>query len=156
MADYHPWQYPLAAAQLAVREGIPADVAHQVISALGADVTRQAFGQLYNQAELARSMVGPEAEAPIESVPGPEYIQQRSTVSSTGYLQQVIIHATDNQTGASIEIPYSVRTNQLLSRDEVIQAGIVSQNLRAPDYKFTVQGAMYTGTYQLIPEVMAA
>ena len=156
MADYHPWQYPLAAAQLAVREGIPAAVAHQVITALGADVTESTFANLYAQAIQARDMIGAEAEAPLDSIPGPEYIQPRSTVTSTGFLQQVLVTATDNQTGATIEIPYSVRSNQLLARDEVIQAAIVSQNLRAPDYKFTVQGAMYTGTYQLNPEAEAA
>ena len=152
MADYHPWQYPFAAAQLAVREGISADVAHNVISALGADVSRQQFGQLYTQAQQAMALVGPESEAPLDSVPGPEFLQQRSTVTSAGFLQQVMITATDNATGATIQIPYSVRSNELLTRGEVIQAGIVSQNLRAPDYKFTVQGAMYTGTYELVPE----
>ena len=156
MADYHPWQYPLAAAQLAVREGIPADVAHQVITALGADISQAAFTQLYHQAALAGDMIGAESEAPLDAIPGPEFIQQRTTVTSTGFLQQVVVTATDNQTGATIEIPYSVRSNQLLSRGEVIEAAIVSQNLRAPDYKFSVQGAMYTGTYSLNPQVEAA
>jgi hypothetical protein len=153
MADYHPWQYPLAAAQLAVREGIPADVAHQVITALGADISQAAFTQLYHQASLAGDMIGAESEAPLDAIPGQEFIQQRTTVTSTGFLQQVVVTATDNATGATIEIPYSVRSNQLLSRGEVIEAAIVSQNLRAPDYKFSVQGAMYTGTYELQPMV---
>lgn len=145
------WSYPMTAAQIAVRDNIPADLAYQVLDSLGMEVSQQDFSRLYGQAQLASDMVGREGEAGLDEIPDSSFIQHRSTVSSSGYLQQTLVHAVDKSTGATIEIPYSIRTDQLISRGEAIDAAIVSQTLRAPDYNLQVLGAAYTGTYQLVP-----
>lgn len=149
------WTYPMAAAQRAVRDNIPLDVAYEVLTSLGMDVPAENFARLYGQAVLAQSMAGVEMEQDLELVPGAEHIQHRSTVTSSGYLQQTLVTAIDQGTGATIEIPYSIRTDTLISRAEAIDAAMVSQTLRAPDYNLKVIGAAYTGTYELVPEMAA-
>lgn len=151
MPDRLVWNYPMTAAQIAVRDSIPAPLAFQVLTSLGMDVPESDFNRLYGQAQLASDRVAAEGEASLDDIPDSTYIQNRSTVTSSGYLQQTLVHAIDQETGASIEIPYSIRTDQLISRGEAVDAAIVSQNLRAPDYKFKVIGAVYTGTYELVP-----
>lgn len=142
----------MPAAQLAVREGVPVDPAYQALSALGMDVSRDRWGTLYAQASRAQQMIGPEGEADLGAVPSPEYIQTRSTVTSTGFLQQTLVFAVDKQTGQTIELPYSIKTDSLISRAEAIEAAIVGHTLRAEDYNLDVLGAIYTGTFSLEPE----
>lgn len=142
----------MTAAQIAVRDDIPADLAYQVLDSLGMQVSQSDFNRLYGQAQLASDMVASEGEASLDDIPDSTFIQNRSTVTSTGYLQQTLVHAIDQSTGATVEIPYSIRTDQLISRGEAIDAAIVSQTLRAPDYNLKVTGAIYTGTYQLVPD----
>ena len=141
----------MTAAQIAVRDNIPAPLAYQVLSSLGMDVSERDFARLYGQAQLSSSMVASEGEASLDEIPDASFIQTRSTVTSSGYLQQLLVHAVDQSTGATIEIPYSIRTDQLISRGEAVDAAIVSQTLRAPDYNLKVIGAAYTGTYELVP-----
>lgn len=155
MPAFPVWSYPMAAAQRAVKDSIPLETAYQVLSSLGMDVPAEDFARLYGQAQLAADMAGVEMEADLEAVPGAEHIQHRSTVTSTGYLQQTLVTAIDQGTGATIEIPYSIRTDTLISRSEALDAAMVSQTLRAPDYNLRVIGATYTGTYELIPEMTA-
>lgn len=151
MADNPIWNYPLSAAQIAVRDSIPADLAYDVLSTLGMTVSRGDFDRLYGQATLAAHNAPLEMEAELDLIPGAEFIQPRTTVTSTGYLQQTLVTAVNTATGDEIQIPYSIRTDQLISRSEAINAAIASQNLRAPDYNLRVIGAAYTGTYELIP-----
>lgn len=141
----------MTAAQIAVRDDIPADLAYQVLTSLGMDVSQKDFDRLYGQALLATDMVASEGEASLDDIPDSSFIQHRSTVTSAGYLQQTLVHAVDQSTGATIEIPYSIRTDDLISRGEAIDAAIVSQTLRAPDYNLKVISAVYTGTYELVP-----
>lgn len=156
MAERPIWDYPMTAAQIAVRDNIPVDVAYQVLDSLGMDVNQADFERLYSQATLAVDMVAAEGEADLDSVPDAGFIQTRSTVTSTGYLQQILVTAVDQSTGGTIELPYSIRTDNLISRGEAIDAAIVSQTLRAPEYNLKVLSGIYTGTYQLVPGEIGA
>lgn len=143
----------MAAAQIAVRDQIDPQIAYQVLTSLGMDVPVQDFYRLYSQAQLAVGMVDPTGELPLDQLPGGEVIQHRSTVSSTGYLYQFVVHAVDTESDQEVDIPYSIRTDTLITPGEGIDAAIVSQTLRAPEYNLKVLGAQLTGISELVPEM---
>ena len=145
------WNYPMAAAQAAIREGVSADLAYDVLSALGSTVSRADFGTLYGQAEVARAMVGPTGELERDQLPGAEFIQPRRTVTATGYMYQLWVSAIDRETGAVVDIPYGIKLPYLITPGEAIDSAIVSQTLRAGDYNLDVLDAQLTGVYSLEP-----
>jgi hypothetical protein len=145
--------YPRAAAQLAVSRGVPLEAAYRIASSLGANVSRAAFGQHYAEAEIAASSVGPTSSLPLDQLPPADLIQTMTTVTSRGYLYQTSVGAIDKETGEIIEIPYSVKTPDLINPSEAIDAAYVSQTLRAPEYNLQVIDARLTGVYALNPEV---
>lgn len=155
MAENPLWQYPAAAAQLAVREEVDLDTAYQAMTALGMTADRSTFERLYTQAQIAAGMVAPTSELPQDTLPNVENIQTRSTVTSTGYLYQFAVHAVDTESGEEFDIPYSIKTSQLITPAEGIDAAIVSQTIRGAEYNHQVMGAQLTGVFQLIPGMPA-
>lgn len=148
----------MAAAQIAVRDGIPARIAIQALQALGATFDEQTFYRLYGQAELARSMVGPTGEAPIDQLPDVTLIQHRSTVSSTGFQYQFSVSTVDLETGEQADRYYSIVTPELITPEEGMDAAVVAQTNFAsqpgsPSGQFRVLGARLTGIYRLVPGV---
>jgi hypothetical protein len=156
VASSQIWHYPQAAAQLAVSEGIPLDVALQALQALGADVSEDRFARLYGQAEQARALVGPTGGIPPENFPPSELIQTRSTVTSTGLQYQLQVSAIDLETDRELQIPYSIVTDDMISVEEAQEAAVVAQTLRGtmpghPSGNFRVIDARLTGVYRLVP-----
>lgn len=151
MAAFQIWRYPMVAAQLAVREGIPENQAYDVLKTLGMDVSPDTFGRLYGQSVRAAGMVDLTSGLALDEYPTSDVIQTRSTVTSTGYLYQFSVSQTDLDSGQDFESPYSITTGQLITPGEGIDAAIVSQTLRAADYNLKVMGARLTGIFQLVP-----
>ena len=145
------WRYPLSAAQLAAREGIPANVAYDVLASLGMDVPRATFERLYGQAQKAIALIGPTAELEGDIFPPAELIQTRSTVTSTGFQYQFQVSAVEQETGQELKLPFSIKTTYPISIAEAYESAIIEQQLRAPDYNLAIQGATLTGVYQLEP-----
>lgn len=151
MADNSLWQYPAAAAQLAVREGVDLDTAYQTAAALGMTASREDFTRFYQQAATAAQMVDATSEIGLDSLPDINQIQDRTTVTSTGYLYQFNVQAIDGESGEEFDIPYSIKTSQLITPGEGVEAAIVSQTIRAAEYNHQVTGARLTGVFQLVP-----
>lgn len=156
MADSPIWRYPQAAAQLAVREGIPLDVAFQTLQALGSNVSADRFARFYGQAEEARALVGPTGEIPPENFPPQELIQTRSTITSEGLQYQLQVSAVDLETDRELQIPYSIVVDEPISIEEAQEAAVVAQTLRGtmpghPSGNFRVIDARLTGVYRLVP-----
>lgn len=151
MAEHPLWQYPAAAAQLAVREGVELDTAYSAMAALGMTASREDFARHYTQAQIAAGMVDATSELPLDSLPDVSAIQTRSTVTSTGYLYQFNVNAVDTESGEEFQIPYSIKTSQPITPAEGIEAAIVSQTIRGAEYNHQVTGAQLTGIFQLIP-----
>lgn len=151
MAANPLWQHPAAAAQLAVREGVDLETAFTAMQALGMSATRETFERLYTQAQIAAGMVEPTSVLGQDTLPSADSIQTRSTVTSTGYLYQFNVHAIDTESGEEFDIPYSIKTTQLITPGEGIDAAITSQTIRGAEYNHTVTGAQLTGVFQLVP-----
>lgn len=151
MAEHPLWQYPAAAAQLAVREGVDLDTAYTAMAALGMTATRETFSRLYTQAQIAAGMVDATSELGMDTLPAADSIQTRSTVTSTGYLYQFSVTAVDTESGEEFQIPYSIKTSQLITPAEGIDAAIISQTIRGAEYNHQVTGAQLTGVFQLVP-----
>ena len=151
MAEHPLWQYPAAAAQLAVREGVDAETAFTTMSALGMTADRATFERLYTQAQTAANMVEPTSSLTLDTLPNAEFIQTRSTVTSTGYLYQFNVRAVDTESGEEFDIPYSIKTSSLITPAEGIEAAIVSQTIRGAEYNHQVMNATLTGVFQLVP-----
>ena len=145
------WSYPSAAAQLAVRDGVDADTAYTTLTALGGDIDRGSFDRLYTQAQIAAGMIDDTSALPLDTLPNAESIQTRSTVTSTGYLYQFNVRAQDTESGEEFDIPYSIKTSQLITPGEGIDAAIISQTIRGEEYNHQVLSATLTGVFQLIP-----
>lgn len=156
MAPTPIWRYPMSAAQLAARSGIPAGEAFDVLSTLGMDVPRETFDRLYGQAVRTASMVGDYADINPEALPESDLIQTRSTVTSTGFQYQFTVHAVEGDTGQEIELPFSIKTTYLITPGEAQESALIEQQLRAEDYNLQIQGATLTGIYSLEPLQEAA
>lgn len=151
MAEHPLWQYPAAAAQLAVREDVDLDTAFDAMVALGMTASRDTFSRLYTQAQIAAGMIEPTSQIGLDSLPLAGDIQTRSTVTSTGYLYHFNVSAIDTESGETFQIPYSIKTSDLITPAEGIDAAIASQTIRGAEYNHTVTGAQLTGVFQLVP-----
>ena len=146
------WNYPLSVARLAIRENIHPEAAYEVMSSLGANVPKERWDRLYGQALKSANMVGASSHWPLDQIPTSDIIQDLTTVTSTGYLYQTSVSVVDKSTGLERQIPWSLRTDDLLLPQEVVDSALVSQRIRAKQYEFEVLDAEITGFYRLVPE----
>lgn len=142
--------YPLNIAQLAVREGISADDAWKTYRAVRLNASRDVFDQLYGEAATAKARVKDRMNEPLDSIP--EILPQDtwSTRASSGFAQrvQVLQRGPDGEVFSS---PYLLRTDQLVTWAEAIQAAVVSYTNNADKYQVTVLGGYATGAFNLVP-----
>lgn len=142
--------YPLNVAQLAVSEGISADEAWSTYKAVRLHASRDVFDQLYGEAATAKANVQRSMNLPLDQLPDQEAITPWTTRASSGFGQrvQVLQRGPDGEVFSS---PYLLRTDQLVTPAEAIQAAIVSFTANADKYQVTVLGGYYTGTFDLQP-----
>jgi hypothetical protein len=122
---------------------------------------RLAGGHIGNQtwfrvtAELQASLANREGiyNEPTHRVPTPDEIMRWTTQRARGFIQQVEVLVRDKATGEVISVPFSLTGRKLRSRAAVIKQalGIYSGD-NASKYEQQVLGAVYTGTYEAVPE----
>jgi hypothetical protein len=80
-------------------------------------------------------------------------IQQWSTTNAKGYVQQVEVLVRERETNTVISVPYSSMGQILRSRQAVVREALgVYSDSNAQKYNQQILGAVYTGTYQAIPQ----
>jgi len=90
---------------------------------------------------------------PINLRPVASEIKTWTTAKATGYIQQVEVLVRDRSTGQIISVPFSVTGRSLVSRANALQQALdVYSDDNAKKYNQQVLGAVYTGTYQAVPQ----
>jgi hypothetical protein len=85
--------------------------------------------------------------------PTAQEIQQWSTTNAKGYVQQVEVLVRERETNTVISVPYSAMSNLLRSRQAIVREALsVYSDSNAEKYNQQILGAVYTGTYQAVPE----
>lgn len=105
--------------------------------------------------ELNRMVAERETELtrPLSLRPTADDIREWTTRNARGYIHQVEVLVRDRATGEIISVPYSAMSRQLKSRISVINEALrVYSSDNAKKYDQQVLGAVYTGTYQAVPE----
>lgn len=92
-------------------------------------------------------------DEPVDLVPAAEHIQTWTTSKARGFIQQVEVLARDKATGEIISVPFSVSGRSLVSRREAVnQALDVYTSDNAEKYDQAILGAVYTGTFEAVPQ----
>ena len=78
-----------------------------------------------------------------------------TTAKASGYVQQVEVLVRDRGTGEIISVPYSAMGHNLRSRKSVVSEALsVYSDENSEKYNQQVLGAVYTGTYQAVPQAV--
>lgn len=144
--------FPSGLVQRAVREGVNATDALRLYRAAGGSVRTQTWYRLYGQAKLELELHGTEAGRPLHLRPTADEIQQRTTRRARGYEQRATVFMRDRETGEVIARPFSQRAEGVVSRRNVIETAIGIFSDFAAQYDLVPEGAIYTGTFELVPE----
>lgn len=142
MADVSVWR----AAQ-AARQGLSANEAYRQAHAAGESMARGTFLKLYAQIRADYAQQATEATRPLNSRPANAEIRPYVTARETGYMQYVDVFVRDRTTGEVFPVPYGIRTDELLTRADVIDTALANYGRHAEGYDQQVLGAAYTSTY---------
>lgn len=135
----------------AAKAGKSANQAYEDLHAAGEGMRRSTFLRLYAQVQADLAQQANEITAPLESRPHAAQIRAYDTKTQSGYMQYVDVYVRDRATGAVYSVPYGHRTDDLLSRADVIETALFNYGTHAEEYDQQVLGATYTSTYMFIP-----
>lgn len=148
MADVSVWR----AAQ-AAREGLSANEAYRRAHAAGESMARGSFLKLYGQIKADYAQQVTEVTRPLNVRPTNAEIRPYVSARETGYMQYVDVFVKDRATGEVFARPYGIRTDDLLTRGDVVETALANYNRHAEAYGEQILGAAYTSTYLFGPEV---
>jgi|SRR6266702_8422299 len=137
----------------AIQDGLSANAGLQQFREQGGHVATQTWFRV--TAELQASLAGREGvyDEPTNRIPTAGEIQHWTTQTAKGYIQQVEVLARDRDTGEVISIPFSLTGRTLRSRHAALKEALsIYSDDNAKRYNQQILGAVYTGTYQAVPE----
>jgi hypothetical protein len=107
------------------------------------------YGEVAAQVSLREGIY----DEPQNLRPVASEIKTWTTSKATGYVQQVEVLVRDRGTGEIVSVPYSAMGRNLRSRRAVLSEALsVYSDENATKYNQQVLGAVYTGTYQAVPQ----
>jgi len=148
--DYTAAQWAL----LAIEEGWSATAGLNRFRAEGGHIANATWYKLTGE---LRANIGDRERvmnAPMNRIPTADEIKDWTTKSAKGYVQQVEVLIRDKTTGEVISVAYSRMGKTLISRNGVIKEALDTyggENAKRYPWQ-RILGAVYTGTYQAIPE----
>lgn len=148
MADVSVWR----AAQ-AARQGLSANEAYRRAHAAGESMARGSFLKLYATIKADYAQQATEVTRPLNAKPTHAEIRPYVAANETGYMQYVDVFVKDRTTGEVFPRPYGIRTDDLMSRADVIETALAQYNRHAEAYGEQILGAAYTSTYLYGPGV---
>jgi hypothetical protein len=146
--------YPGWAAISSVKQGLSANEGLRQFRAAGGKIGRSAWLALRAEVGAALANRPTEMAAPLNAIPGAEHVQQFTTTSATGVIQQVEVLYRVKGTDTIVNRPFSVKGQQMITRQDAIQAALDQMALSQQRTLYEEQvilGAVYVGTYQLVP-----
>lgn len=147
------FDHPFPFVSIAVREGLSATAALEQFREAGGRIRTQTWYAAYSQARLAAADFEAELGRPLNRRPVVGEIRPFQTVRQTGFIQQVTVFQRDRATGVIIEKDFSIRAPGVVSRRSAVQTAIDTLSDFADEYDMQVLGGLYTGTYELGPEL---
>jgi hypothetical protein len=151
-----PSKTPFQAAVRAVKDGMSGRAGLAAARAAGVRVNDSTWFRMVG--EIRRSLSGQidEITKPLNRRPLQDEIFGFQSKKATGFLQYIDVMVKDRETGLPSVRPYAVRTKRLYSRQRIIKMGLEafqrSIDLNPGEYDEQVLGAVYTATYQYVPE----
>lgn len=140
-------------ALLAVQEGWSATAGLDRYRAEGGHMANQTWYRLYGEIQGSVADRSDVMNQPLNLRPVASEIKTWSTKNATGYVQQVEVLVRERATGQIISVPFSVTGRSLVSRANALQQALdVYSDDNAKKYNQQVLGAVYTGTYQAVPQ----
>ena len=120
------------------------------VRALGLGARSSEMNQLFRLATQAVSRAGSEIGLPLDQVPSADVIQPWPVKKATGFSQTVTLVYRDNITGKLNSTWYRTRTDQPLSRQEIINQAISAYSGSAEEYEQELVGSAYTSTSRYV------
>lgn len=146
--------YPGWVAVESIKLGLSANEGLRQFREAGGKIGRSAWLALRAEAGAALANRPAEMAANLASIPNGNEITTFTTQVKSGFIQQVEVLYRVKGTDTVVNRPYSVKGDQLLARQDAIQAALDSmqQNQQGGRYEEQVTlGAVYVGTYALVP-----
>lgn len=146
MADSPVWM-----AISAAKAGLSARAGLRAARDSGVSIRDSTWFRLFSNAKTAIAGASEEMSRPLDRRPVSSEIFTFDTKVGSGYLQHVNVYVRVRETGDVEVRPYSVTSDDLLRRGDVIDTAISAFSDAADRYGEQVLGAAYTGTYIMIP-----
>lgn len=147
---------PFWAAIKTVKSGMSGRAGLAAARAAGVKIQDATWYRMVGEVRTSLGSQINEVTKPLNRRPIGEEINTMSTRKARGFMQYVDVMVKDRDTGLVSLRPYAVRTDSLLSRQNVVKralAGFINAINKNPgDYDEQVLGAVYTATYQLVPQ----
>jgi hypothetical protein len=144
---------PLWAAIRAIKDGLSARAGLRAYRDGGGSIRDSTWYQLVGTARRNLSDGLDESLRPLNRRPTVGEINVLPTRTATGFIQNVDVYVQDRTSGLVEIRPWSIRTNELLSRRAAINDAVTlfGDAALAGQYDEVVLGATYTGTFELSP-----
>lgn len=146
--------YPGWAAISSIKQGLSANEGLKQFRAAGGHVGRSAWLALRAEVGAALAKRPAEMAANLASVPVGTEVSTFSTVKASGVIQQVEVLYRVKGTDAVVNRPFSVKGQQMIARQDAIQAALDQMSASQQQDLYEEQvilGAVYVGSYELVP-----
>ena len=143
---------PLWAAIKVVKGGMSANEGLQILKAQGMGVRRQDWLSLVREVKAAIAANALETMQPLDRAPFTSEWKVMTTATATGFMQYIDVWVKDRDTGEIRIRPFSIRTDDLLTRADAVATAIDRMESSMDFYGERILGAVYTSTYVLVPK----
>lgn len=145
--------YNIGVIAAAVKSGLGSKAALGAYREGGGRIDNNVWSQLFGQVRASLAAQASEAALPIDRRPLASEILPFTSSKATGFAQFVDVYTRDDATGLIQARPYMIRTDDLLTRADVIDTALDAFTAKANDYGETILGAAYVSTYLFGPGV---
>jgi len=143
---------PLWAAIRSVKAGMSANASLEAMKAAGLGVRRQDWLSLVREVRAALEANAIDTMQPLARAPFTTEWRVMTTATASGFMQYIDVWVKDRETGEIRIRPYSIRTDDLLTRADAVATAIDRLEQSADLYGERILGAVYTATYVLVPK----
>jgi hypothetical protein len=143
--------FPLWILAQSAKEGLSANKAYEEFHRAEGKLARGTFLQLYAQVREDLAGQANEPSRDLGSKPRAAEVNAYGTKSQSGYMQYTDVYVRDRATGEVFSVPYGIRTDDLLTRGDVVESALAAYGSHAERYGQQVLGATYSSTYLFAP-----
>lgn len=137
----------------AIQKGLTASEGLQVFRQAGGKIANETWYKLTGEIQAVLAEREGVLDEPLNRVPTAGEIRQWTTTGAKGFIQQVEVLVRDKETGQVMSVPFSHTGKTLRSRRAVLKDALsIYSDDNAKRYNQSILGAVYTGTYQAVPE----